>query len=219
MNSLFWTIVPFGVLLVATAILCIIWKKRETPNGILRFMAILSNVLCHLYLAVAGLVWGYILLLGWWGHGWAIAAYVIFWLLPWVGGVQPLKMFLIFPIQSAKNFVNVKLEGWGFMKLEGLAGNSIFACVGKEERKAFADMISQIKPQLRDQVKNPIRRWFMLHWRWYDPLVGGYCCFDKSMAFKLDSIIHNDYGFPITRHVTLSAPTPFAGTAITEVNG
>ncbi len=77
------------------------------------------------------------------------------------------------------------------------------------------DMVAQIKPQLRELTKNPIKRWVILHWRWYAPLTGGYASFDKDFSHHFDDIIHNTYKFPITRFCDQGS---LAGVSITEVN-
>jgi hypothetical protein len=213
MNTLLWNIVPFFALLVITGCLYLSYKRAAWW----RVPTLLGLMLCYLYLPIVGLVWGYILLSAWLGYGWAFAIYLIFWMFPWIGRVPPLKILFLLPIEAAKNFSHAKMDAWGFIRFEGLAGNSIFVAVGKDERKALAEMLKQIKPQLREQVKNPIRRWFLLHWRWYDPLVGGYCT-NKDVTGVLDDAIHNVYGFPISRIIGISAPTPFAGVTITEIN-
>jgi hypothetical protein len=219
MTPLLWTILPFAVLVVLTAILCVAYKiwNWNCTSSVGMGATKLGVILCHLYLPLAAIGWGYVLLGGWIGYGWAMGVYLVFLFAPWFFGAKPINIFLMFPIQAAKNFADVRLEGWGFIRLPGLAGNSVFVASGKDQRQAMREIVSQIKTQLREQVRSPVTRWLLFHRRWYEPLVGGYSC-RGSVAETLDDAIHNTYGFPITRLVSISAPTCFAGSGIVEMN-
>lgn len=214
MNGLLWTLIPFGVLLLATVILCV-FHKKQNGNGWSRIPAMLGLLLCHAYFWIGLLVWGYIgtaSLIGW---GWGAALYGLFWLSPWLGGLMPIKPMLMAILDGSMSFERVRLTGHGFMTDKGVFGETCFWMAGKDERAVMADIVKQINPQLKEQIKNPIRRWLMFHWRWYAPLTGGYASFDQAFAHNIDDIIHNTYGHPITRY---GRSGPLAGIGIVEIN-
>ena len=212
---MFWTIVPFLCLLAVTAIFCFFYKKSH-GEGLIRIPSLILLVLSYFYVSVSALGWGYVgfqYLTGW-TWGWAAATYFGFWFVPWIKGAAPFRFVFIFTIDGAINFDRVNLCGSGFMTGDGLI-STIFWARGKQQRAAMKEMVTQIMPQLREQIKNPIKRWRMFHWRWYAPLTGGYASFNKDFSHHFDDIIHNTYKFPITRFCKLG---PLAGVSITEVN-
>ena len=212
---MFWTIVPFVCLLTVTTIFCFLYKKSD-GDGPIRIPTLILLMLSYFYVSIAAIGWGYVGFqhLTGWEWGWSAAAYFGFWFVPWIWGLAPMKVVWISTIDGAINFDRVNLCGWGFMTGDGL-GSTIFWARGKKERAAMRDMVTQIMPQLREQIKNPIKRWLTLHWRWYSPLTGGYASFDKDFAHDFDNIIHNKYGYPITRFCDVG---PMAGVRITEAN-
>ncbi len=113
---MFWTIVPFLCLLTVTAILCFFYKKADC-DGPIRIPTLILLMLSHFYVSVATLCWGYVGFqhLTGWEWGWSAAAYGLFWFVPWIKWVAPIKFVFTWVFDGAINFERANLSGDGFM--------------------------------------------------------------------------------------------------------
>ena len=208
LTAALWSLVAFVLLVAITAVMCLFYKRHE-ENNYIRVATFILLILCFAFVGGSVVAWPYFLLSQWIGYGWAAAVSILFWLVPPPGG-RPMMAysFSSLLIDEVVNFDRVVLTGWGCMR----DGNVIWGN-DKEARAAIRDFVNHTKPQIREQVKNPFTRWWLMHYRWYAPS-GGYFFGGKDLADAVDEWLHNDCGFPISRFVTIRQ----VGFKITEVN-
>lgn len=173
MNGLLWTVVPFVILVIALAIMTPIHRKC----GHVFFVATATKILallCYAYLSVAMLTWGYVWLAQRIGYSWAAVAWGGFWFVPWLFGLMPFKVILMNTIDGAINYVEVRASKGCIRTDRGYIGRHLFWGCTKSYHLIVNDVCGQIRTQLKEKGVPLWKRVYLLHWRWYCPVVGGW---------------------------------------------
>lgn len=212
-----WTASIFAVILFITIVLCICYKRID--DGRIAISAKLALLLSHVYFVLSIPIISYVATIKYSGIGywWAALIHAILWLAPWYKWDWPLRLLLRWALESSIEFDEINILGNGIITkypLAYLGKKQVFWARGRKENKeVLGDVIRQIKRQLREQIKNPFKRWQMLHWRWYS-LTGGWIA-TREIGNVIDDGVHNQYKLPITR---MTDGGPLGKVSIVEVN-